>query len=71
MAFLFEKDLFQVTLYKGPPGWGCVALEYQTSTVKRLLLRNPIRGGQGPNRAAEPYDDDDDDEPYTKELVIS
>jgi hypothetical protein len=26
-----------------------------------LLLRNPDRGGQGPNWAVEPYDDDDDD----------
>jgi hypothetical protein len=26
------------------------------------LLRNPIRGGQGPNWAVEPYDDDDDEE---------
>jgi hypothetical protein len=25
------------------------------------LLQNPIRGGQGPNWAVEPYDDDDDD----------
>jgi hypothetical protein len=65
---LFEKDLFQVTLYKGPPGWGFGS--GVPKTVKRLLLRNPIRGGQGPNWAAEPYDDDDD-EPYTKELVIS
>jgi hypothetical protein len=30
--------------------------------VKRLLLRNPIRGGQGPNWAVEPCDDDDDDD---------
>jgi hypothetical protein len=27
-----------------------------------LLLRNPIRGGQGPNLGVEPYDDDDDDD---------
>jgi hypothetical protein len=27
-----------------------------------LLLRNPLRGGQGPNWAVEPYDDDDDDD---------
>jgi hypothetical protein len=26
------------------------------------LLRNPIRGGQGPNLTVEPYDDDDDDD---------
>jgi hypothetical protein len=26
------------------------------------LLRNPKRGGQGPNWAVEPYDDDDDDD---------
>jgi hypothetical protein len=26
------------------------------------LLRNPIKGGQGPNWAVEPYDDDDDDD---------
>jgi hypothetical protein len=32
-----------------------------TNNVKRLLLRNPKRGGQGPYWAAEPYDDDDDD----------
>jgi hypothetical protein len=30
------------------------------------LLRNPIRGGQGPNWAVEPYDDDDDDEERKK-----
>jgi hypothetical protein len=29
-----------------------------TSPVKRLLLRNPMRGGQGPNWAVQPYDDD-------------
>jgi hypothetical protein len=26
------------------------------------LLRNPIRGGQGPIWALKPYDDDDDDD---------
>jgi hypothetical protein len=31
-------------------------------TVKSLLLRNPKRGGQGPNWTAEPYYDDDDDD---------
>jgi hypothetical protein len=30
-------------------------------TSKTLLLRNPNWGGQGPNWAVEPYDDDDDD----------
>jgi hypothetical protein len=25
---------------------------------KKVLLRNPKRGGQGPNWAVEPYDDD-------------
>jgi hypothetical protein len=29
---------------------------------KRLLLRNPIKGGQGPKWAVEPYDDDDEEE---------
>jgi hypothetical protein len=29
--------------------------------VKRLLLGNPIRGGQGLNWAVEPYDDDDNE----------
>jgi hypothetical protein len=37
-------------------GW---ALDRQSSPVKRLLLRNPTRGGQGPNWAVETYDDDD------------
>jgi hypothetical protein len=35
--------------------------------VKRLLLRNSIRGGQGPNWAVEPYDDDDDDDDEMKQ----
>jgi hypothetical protein len=35
-------------------GW---ALDKQSSPVKRLLLWNPIRGGQGLNWAVEPYDD--------------
>jgi hypothetical protein len=34
-----------------------------------LLLRNPIRGGQGPNWAVEPYDDDDDDDTFSKQLI--
>jgi hypothetical protein len=38
-------------------GW---ALDKQSSPVKRLLLRNPKRGGQGSYWAVEPYDDDDD-----------
>jgi hypothetical protein len=28
------------------------------------LLRNPIRGGQGPYWAVQPYDDDDDDDDF-------
>jgi hypothetical protein len=28
--------------------------------VKRLLLRNPNRGGQGPNWAVQPYDYNDE-----------
>jgi hypothetical protein len=35
-------------------GW---ALDQQSSPVKRLLLRNPKRGGYGPYWAVEPYDD--------------
>jgi hypothetical protein len=30
--------------------------------LKSLLLRNPIRRGQGPYWAVEPYDDDEDDD---------
>jgi hypothetical protein len=40
-------------------GW---VLDYQSSPVNRLLLRNPKRGDQGPTWAVEPYDDDDDDD---------
>jgi hypothetical protein len=39
-------------------GW---ALDKQSRPVERLLFRNPNRGGQRPNWAVEPYDDDDDD----------
>jgi hypothetical protein len=34
-----------------------------------LLLRNPIRGCQGPNWAVEPYDDDDDESHTMKHTV--
>jgi hypothetical protein len=40
---------------------GSWALGLTIQPCKRLLLRNPNRGGQGPNLAVEPYDDDDDD----------
>jgi hypothetical protein len=44
----------------GPPGWGLgAALTIQPR--KRLLLRKPKRGGQGPIWAVELYDDDYDD----------
>jgi hypothetical protein len=39
-------------------GW---TLDQQSSPVKRLLLRNTNRGGQGPYWAVEPYDDDETD----------
>jgi hypothetical protein len=32
--------------------------QFISSPVKRLLLQNTKRGGQGPNWAVEPYDDD-------------
>jgi hypothetical protein len=33
------------------------------------LLQNPIRGGQGPNLAVEPYDDDDDDDDDAQHIL--
>jgi hypothetical protein len=37
---------------------------------KKLLLRNPNRGGQGQIWAVEPYDDDDDDDDPTIGILI-
>jgi hypothetical protein len=34
------------------------------------LLPNPIRGGQGPNWAVDPYDDDDDDDDEEQYSVV-
>jgi hypothetical protein len=51
----------------GPPGWG-VGRRLTIQPCKKLLLRNPKRGGQGPIWYVEPYDDDDDE--FYKILIL-